>query len=109
LLIGHGAWGAKEKPVKWHKITLNPQEAGMRHMEDVELKFDALFMAAGCPPEMALFAARGGKGLDLYFTPDASIMANELIQAYEGSDCEQPRADQVELVEGFRTAARLCA
>jgi len=97
--------------MSWHKITLNSREAGVPQVEDLELKFDALFMAAGCPPDMALFASRSRDGgLDLYFSPEASIMAGELVRAYGGQDCEPPRADQVELVEGFRNAQRrLCA
>jgi hypothetical protein len=95
--------------VSWYKITLESRESGTRQIEDLELKFDALFMAAGCPPDMALFAAPCKKGLDLYFSPNASVMAGELIRAYDGRNCERPRADQVELVEGFRDAQRLCA
>lgn len=97
--------------MSWHKITLGVRECDIHQVEDLELKFDALFMAAGCPPGMALFAAPAKDGgLELYFTPDASVMAGELLKAYGGHNCEPPRAEHVELVEGFRNARRrLCA
>lgn len=97
--------------MSWHKITLNSKECSVRQLETLELSFDALFMAAGCPTDMALFAAPSNDGsLEFYLSPEASILAGELVNAYGGQDCDQPRAEQVELVEGFRKAKqRLCA
>src|SRR5689334_23206930 len=93
----------------WFKIEVTEEKS--TDMADVELEFDALFMAAGCPRDMALFASkRGGDRKELYFSPLASHYAAEIIRQYRGETCEAPRAGDVDLVEGFNNALkRLCA
>jgi hypothetical protein len=95
----------------WSKVVFGPGSHQATHLAKLELQFDALFVAAGFPRDMALFAARDYLGgVTIYFSPVASEYAAEVINQYGGQPCSAPSADAVELVEGFtKSLERLCA
>lgn len=96
----------------WYEINFPVDEALPLRAEQLTAEFDALFLAAGCPNGMALFAARPEPGrVAFYLSPVAARFADEVIQQFAGSACSPPRAAAVELVDGCRDddGRRLCA
>lgn len=87
----------------WYQIDI-PVDHNLPETADLLTEeFDALFLAAGCPHGMALFAARTAtNNVAFYFSPAAARYAHEVIGQFGGQCCEQPRADGVELVDGAR-------
>lgn len=94
----------------WYQITLPVNDQLPMQAEQLTAEFDALFWAAGCPPGMALFAARADAGhVAFYLSPTAARFADEIVRQFSGATCGRPNAAEVELVEGDpRDRRRLC-
>lgn len=87
----------------WYQVTLNGDQVMLQKLTALEAEFDALFMAAGYPADMALFATqREDGGVEFYFSPEASHYAGEVIRQFNGHHCAPPEPRAVDLVEGER-------
>lgn len=87
----------------WQRIILTAQQINNREHERLKQVFNALFLAAGMPPDMFLLARpRPDGSTEYYFSPLAGHYARELIRAYESSACPEPEVTQVILAGGLQ-------
>ena len=87
--------------MNWSKITLKPGENQDSLAAEIGQLFDALYLAAGCPGDMALFERPQPDGtLELYLSPVACHFAAELMHGFNGQSCDEPAAEELELVDG---------
>jgi len=93
--------------MSWMEIDFDVDEQLPEKADRLAEIFDALFMAAGCPQGMALFAARSsGDRVAFYLSPLAANYARELIREYHAQPCDQPPETDVDLVEGHDVGER---
>ena len=63
------------------------------------------FMAAGFPAAAAVFQTEvTGRGLEMFLSPEAADLAEDLITQWRGEPCEQPDVARLKLVVGTRDA-----
>lgn len=64
----------------WYRLTLTPEEVAAGKIAPIKDAFASSFRAAGGPRAMALFQ-KGNEdgGADLFFTPDCSSFAPDLL------------------------------
>jgi hypothetical protein len=89
--------------VKWRKISLTREQilAGTQ-MRIVFLASD-IFKRAKGPKDAALFTSTlpdGARGVEMYFSPEATVLAADLIAKHGGVACDPPAADNVSLSAG---------
>lgn len=102
----HG-WVEGER-MSWYEIDLPVDDELPEQAARLTDEFDALFLAAGCPQGMALFAARAAEDkVAFYFSPDAARYAHEVIGQFHGWACAAPPRQNLELVEGKSNPAPL--
>lgn len=94
--------------MNWSKITVAQDLEQEDLVDEIQQVFDALFLAAGCPRDMALFErTRPGGDVDLFLTPVASEFAAELVHEFNGSECGEPGESDLELLDGHIRASRM--
>ena len=71
-------------------------------VETLEDEFSALFVAAGAPPDAALFCDRLGRDfVRLYFSPEAVRIAEQVLRRKGAAACTKPsQADAVLVSSG---------
>lgn len=94
----------------WYRILIPVDEWLGERAAQLTAEFDALFLAAGCPNGMALFAGREEpEQVAFYLSPIAARFADEVIRQFEGRSCTPPSPSSVELIDGDeRDRTRLC-
>jgi len=78
--------------MSWHKVTMSVDQVVNREHSRLQEQFEALFVAAGAPQDMALFSATlaGNTELNIYFSPGSVRHVQAIIDHYGGSSCEKP-------------------
>lgn len=76
----------------WYKVVMSSIEAAKGKHSELQSAFEALFMAAGGPKEMALFSIRlsGRDNFEIYFSPGSIEYTRSLLELYQGQACEKP-------------------
>jgi len=84
----------------WHKVTLSVDQVVNQEHSNIQDQFDALFIAAGAPKDMALFSSSltGKDELHMYFSPSSVAYANSIISLHGGAPCDKPTEKPVLLV-----------
>ena len=86
--------------MSWHLLTLLPDEVAAGVPARVQEDFTAAFRAAGGPRTMALFRRESEGALELFFTPECTRHAMELLERYGATPCESPSLLGLELLVG---------
>lgn len=94
--------------MNWSKISIPANLDQEDLINEIQQVFDALFLAAGCPRDMALFERilPGGE-VDLFLTPVATAYAAELVHEFSGAACNEPEKDELGLLDGHIRASRM--
>ena len=75
----------------WHVITLTKSQVAAGTGTDFVNQFMKIFLALGCPEDMAVFSSTIDCGVvRMYLTPACSYACEPLIQAYAGTSCDKP-------------------
>ncbi len=98
--------------MNWRKIALSRDQvlAGIQ----VQIVFQAshIFKKAGAPVDAALFTSslpNAAGGLEMYFSPAATVLATDLIEKHGGVPCDPPTVESVSLSAGRHRAFELGA
>ncbi|WP_129126435.1 hypothetical protein [Geomonas oryzae] len=86
--------------MNWYLLTLLPDEAAAGVLARVKEDFTAAFRAAGGPRTMALFRRESEEGVELFFTPECTRHARELLERYGAAPCASPSLLGLELLVG---------
>ena len=81
----------------WYKIELtNAQLIELKNIEIFD-KFDAVWLANGCPEGFCLFSSerKGDIEMTYYFSPDSVDLMMKVINEYNGEECSKPDKDEV--------------
>ncbi len=90
----------------WYEVILSTEQMDKGISEIIGSEFEALYIKAGTPPEMALFCDTFPvPQFAMYFSPVAAQHASDLISTYSGDACEKPDASEVTLLVGDRNSA----
>ena len=86
----------------WHKVSLTPNQIEAKELVKLIDKFVQLFIAAGKPKEMVLFAEKELSNDDqlIYFSPVCLDKAASLISSYSGTPCEKPERESLSRLQG---------
>lgn len=96
--------------MNWSKISIEADLDQEDLVNEIQQVFDALFLAAGCPRDMALFErTTAGGGIELFLTPVATAYAAELVHEFHGVACNEPEKTELDLLDGHVRASRLPA
>ena len=75
----------------WSKISLSQDEVSAGHVDRLQDAFAQVLIEAASPSGAAMFgAARADGGEDLYFTPSASAIAEDLLKVNGAVPCPTP-------------------
>ena len=92
--------------MSWYEVVLSSEQMAKGVSEKIQSDFEALFINAGEPAEMALFCdSFPVPQYSMYFSPASAQYASDLISAYSGDPCETPEASEVTLLVGDRNSA----
>lgn len=98
--------------MSWKRVSFTidqvEEDAALNELED---KFEDIFMEANGPSDMALFSDNDyteGE-ISLYFTPGCEPDCENLILFYDGEECEPPDIERVFLLAGNDDALDLLA
>jgi hypothetical protein len=83
---------------KWHRVTLSAEEARDGKHVRLQRAFEPLFVRLGAPSEAGMFARWNGDSFDYFFSPGAIEIAESIIRAYGGVECEPPKASTLSVV-----------
>jgi hypothetical protein len=75
----------------WHRVYFEWDDIRDGSLDAMEQEFEVLWSDAGRPAGAALFANRlvnGGR--HIYFSPEASLLAEKLLNRYYGLRCDEP-------------------
>lgn len=86
--------------MNWHLLTLAPDEVAAGVPARVREEFTAAFRAAGGPRTMALFRRESEGGVELFFTPECTRHAKELLERCGALSCDAPSLLGLELMVG---------
>lgn len=92
---------------QWRCIRLETPQLAKREHERMIMLFNCIFMAAGRPRDVSLWmtAMDDNGGIDVYLSPRATPLVEELIRRYHASVCEHPSAS-MELIAGHDSQAQ---
>tara|TARA_R110002072_G_scaffold136850_1_gene279444 strand:- start:8128 stop:8424 length:297 start_codon:yes stop_codon:yes gene_type:complete len=96
----------------WNRVTFTidqiEEEGALNDMED---RFEAVFMEAEGPPDMAIFSDNDYTDgtISFYFTPGCELDCENIILFYDAEECEPPDIDDVFLFSGNDDALDLLA
>jgi len=95
-----------EAKMSWYEVILSSEQLSEGISEKIQSDFEALFIKAGTPPEMALFCDTFPvPQFSMYFSPVAGQYASDLISTYSGDTCEKPDASEATLLVGDKNSA----
>jgi hypothetical protein len=95
-----------EATMSWYEVVLSSEQLSGGVSEKIQSDFEALFVKAATPPEMALFCDTFPvPQFSMYFSPMAGQYASDLISLYSGDACEKPDASEVTLLVGDENSA----
>ena len=95
-----------EAKMSWYEVILSSEQLSEGISEKIQSDFEALFVKAGTPPEMALFCDTFPvPQFSMYFSPVAVQYASDLISIYSGDTCEKPDASEATLLVGDKNSA----
>lgn len=86
--------------MNWHLLTLLPDAVAAGVPGRVKEEFEAAFRAAGGPRTMALFRRESEGVLELFFTPECTRHAMDLLKRYGAAPCASPSLLGLELLVG---------
>jgi hypothetical protein len=98
--------------MSWHKATFTTEQIEEQQtLVKLEDQFEKLFMVADGPEDMALFSDNNYKEneISIYFTPGCNPSCEELINQYDGKECDPPLRGDVFLLAGNDDASDLLA
>lgn len=112
-LMGRGALSVQvpcqrtgEAKMSWYEVILSSEQLSEGISEKIQSDFEALFIKAETPQEMALFCDTFPvPQFSMYFSPVAVQYASDLISTYSGDTCEKPDASEVTLLVGDKNSA----
>lgn len=112
-LMGRGALSVQvpcqrtgEAKMPWYELILSSEQLSEGISEKIQSDFEALFIKAETPQEMALFCDTFPvPQFSMYFSPVAGQYASALISTYSGDTCEKPDASEVTLLVGDKNSA----
>lgn len=82
-----------KKPTRqWHSVRLEAPQLVEREHERMTLLFNCVFMAAGRPRGANLWMTSTDSkgGANVYLSPQATPLLNELVRRYEADACDPP-------------------
>jgi hypothetical protein len=95
-----------EAKMPWYELILSSEQLSEGISEKIQSDFEALFIKAETPQEMALFCDTFPvPQFSMYFSPVAGQYASDLISTYSGDTCEKPDASEVTLLVGDKNSA----
>jgi hypothetical protein len=78
----------------WFKVVISMENLYKGLDNRIKNEFDLLFTKAGSPEDAVLLSNRlSSAGIELYFSPEASRFAYQLIVQYGGEQCAEPSGD----------------
>lgn len=94
--------------MSWYCVDITEDSVLVGDYHRLCRKFQQAFIAAGAPPDMALFAqmALHNNVRKVYFSPGSVRFVKPLIEAYNGKACDGPEKTTVTLVFGVPDAGR---
>jgi len=96
----------------WHKVQFTFEQIEQeRALMGLEKKFEAIYIKAEGPSDMALFSDNEYQDnqINIYFSPGCSPVCDHLIAEYNGQECEAPDVEHVTIVTGNDDAEDLLA
>jgi hypothetical protein len=88
---------------QWYKIAFTEEEVEEGAPGRVEKRYQQFYAAAHSPKDAALFANElAAEGIEYFFSPDASQLAQALLTEYSAVPCDPPDLDDVRLALGHR-------
>ena len=88
--------------MSWHKIVLSSDDIREVKMQEIQNKYSKLLIQS---KDAALFSIiLQEKGVELYFSPEASKYAINIIQQYSAIPCEKPNKLDASLLVGHHGA-----
>ena len=85
----------------WRAIVFSHEQMSKLEYTKVEDEFQLLFMVAGSPKGMALFALNTFPVHPIYYlTPEAEKHAGPILRKYDSVKCKQPPFEDLELLAG---------
>ncbi len=87
----------------WKRVSFSvnqiEEDGALNELED---KFEDVFMKADGPSDMAIFSDNEyvNGSISIYFTPGCEPDCSNLIMHYDGEECEAPDIEQVFLLAG---------
>lgn len=91
----------------WKKVTLNQEDVAKAGPEMLQEAFSDIFVKAGAPEGVAMFAERAGPAY--YFSPAAVERFGYFMVPYEPEDCAAPSRKSVSLLVGNQRELSLLA
>ena len=95
----------------WRKVSFpageGGRDAGNNLLAAFEEEFEIAFIAAGVPERAALFVDHSVEYSTLYFSPDASRIFHNELNAVRADDCAVPEGPGVGLLVGHPKAIDL--
>lgn len=92
----------------WFRISLTSAQVAEGHVDRIQDTFAELLIDASAPPGAAMFGMARDDGVDLYFTPPAARVAEELLKENGAAPCLPPiNEGDITLMVGEKTDQRL--
>jgi hypothetical protein len=88
----------------WQMIRISVEQVVSGDHEKVQDSFALAFATAGRPQNAALFSRLVAGGYELYFSPEATRIAQALIKQCGGSTCSRPPKEGTTLLVGHEGA-----
>ena len=76
--------------MSWKCVIFSPQGIAAGRKAALQNAFASLWMAAGAPPDAAMYGAKSVRDGRCFFTPAAGKLAGPLLQNYGAVDCAEP-------------------
>jgi hypothetical protein len=74
----------------WMRITLSISEAAAGRQSAIQDAFAKLWLAAGAPPDAAMYGGKLPRDNDCFFTPAAVTLARPLLLSLGAVNCAPP-------------------
>ena len=89
----------------WYKIRIASDQMAKRGVEAIQARFNERWAARGSPDDAALLRRIGaGSGCDLYLSPSAARIVDDVLKRYEARMCDAPQRDGTLLLTGHAQA-----
>jgi hypothetical protein len=74
----------------WMCITLSVSEAAAGRQSAIQDAFANVWIAAGAPPDAAMYGGKSARDNRCFFTPGAVTLARPLLLSFGAVDCPEP-------------------